>query len=302
MSNFFKVAKFAVGITVVVALFICGVPCAAQSLEEMLDAAMEGGVYATPEKADLDAAEALFHKMFLNDSPEGTETDWNGLGFDLVALNRENGRAFAIREKKEQKRGRGFFLIFDPPRSPLALQIPHGFWDLDTDKIGAKLALEGNFSGAAWNTVPRYVFIDGKKIENDVADLYDTYFAAFSRAFVRWRHDGFVLQLHGFEKSKRKSPAAREADIIVSAGVHYAPPWLRKFDLCLEKSLKAPTLFYPTEVSELGGTQNSIGAILRSLGHDRFVHMETSRSLRIELERNNSLRKGLIECVSDALR
>jgi hypothetical protein len=175
--------------------------------------------------------------------------------------------------------------------------VPHGMKDYKTGRIGLRLFQEGGFSAGAWNTAPRYRKGGGARTDWDLAHLEDTFFTAFTRAFARARPAGRLIQVHGFAAEKRDTEAGASADLIVSPGGHALPPGFLALARCLEGSLALAVRVYPLEVRELGGTTNVSGRILRSLGHDGFVHLELAYPVRKRLLRDAPLRRDLIRCL-----
>ena len=60
----------------------------------------------------------------------------------------------------------------------------------------------------------------------DMAHLSRIYWQVVTEVFARQYGDGKIIQLHGFAQSKRKSAAARDSDVIISAGHRNPPPWV----------------------------------------------------------------------------
>ena len=113
---------------------------------------------------------------------------------------------------------------------------------------------------------------------------------------------GRIVQLHGFERTRRASSAAQLVDIIVSDGTR--APGRRIFDLadCLSRSLAPKQVaVYPNDVAELGALTNRQGQALRSEGFDGFVHLEMSAQLRASLVQDPKLRNALASCLMTGL-
>lgn len=206
-----------------------------------------------------------------------------------------------IMEDGEYRAGKGFYIISTEIQSDNVLMIPHGLHDYHTSDIGMKLMLEGNFAAASFNTVHRYGSRKAKGGKSnevwDMADLFDTYFAAFTRAFVNAFPKGHLLQLHGFSRNKRKSPEGKDSDIILSSGTKKTTWPMERFGDCLKVKIPGMTRIYPDEVRELGGTENTIGSIMRSSGHSGFLHIEMSLSMRKNIKEEKALRSFFLNCV-----
>jgi hypothetical protein len=181
--------------------------------------------------------------------------------------------------------------------------IPHGFYDYHTGDIGIRLMLEGPFAGAAFNTVHRYGSRKLKGVPSnetwDMADLFDTFFSAFTRAFVRTHPGGHLIQLHGFSRKKRNTDAGRNSDIIISNGTAYPSQGLTDLSDCLKIKLPGITRLYPMEINTLGGTQNTIGKVMRSMDHPGFIHLEMSLSMRKKMTYNHDIRYSFLSCLKN---
>jgi hypothetical protein len=108
--------------------------------------------------------------------------------------------------------------------------------------------------------------------------------------------DGQLLQLHGFTADKRKTPAGRQADMILSSGTRFPSFSLIQIRACLQEHLAGNIFLFPYDVEELGGTLNVIGDLMRSLGHPGFVHVEMGKPLRDLLRTDQTARKIVIRC------
>lgn len=109
--------------------------------------------------------------------------------------------------------------------------------------------------------------------------------------------DRAVIQIHGYANGRRKAEAGKSSSVIVSAG-GLRPDWLAPLGRCLESGGMGPVLTYPDQVSELGGTTNVSGRILRTMGLSSFVHVEMNREVRTRLLEEAGLRKGFITCLN----
>ena len=300
--------------------FIFPNPGQTESVKNVLKKARCGGTFKQPEKNELALAKSLFAGMLngvdLVDSVDavdrGGRTDhrnfldlksaWQKLDYDFKKIQEKQTVFYALSETDSRKSGRGFFLF--PARSgrDILLEIPHSFKDLYTGDIGLKLFLEGQFAAAAWNTVPRYFTENKVKIDADMSDLMETWFAAFTKAFASKYPKGHVIQLHGFARGKRKSLSGKVSDMIISTGIHHPPPWLNSMDQCLESKFSAVINTFPLETKELGATQTSIGMVMRNMGHQGFLHIEISKAMRKALRDNAASREKLLGCFKDVLK
>lgn len=275
------------------------------SIQDFLENAQQKTRYRLPETDELARAETLFGRMLEGagdpDALSGLKTEWQALGMALETVT-DGGRTFlALSESPSQRRGRGVFLFPAMPVGDLLLQAPHSFKDLYTGDIGRRIFLEGRFSGAAWNTVPRDAAIEGAPATADLSDLTDTWFAALARAFARRYPNGHVVQLHGYAQECRRSLAGAVSDMIISNGTDHPPPWLAGMDRCLEDRFSVAVSRFPIEIGELGATQTSIGRVLRQMGHAGFLHLEMSKPMRERLRDNEDARRDLLGCLGEVL-
>ena len=268
----------------------------ADELAGMLDTARREGAYRTPPPAELAAAEALFART-MRGGDEALAKGWEELDMRLSEV-RDGGERFWLLREGAGKTGRGVYLFRCAGALPLVWQAPHGFKDLDTDRLALALLREGRAAAATLNSVPRDGGRGGER-DADLAHLPESYLTAFSRAFVRVHPDGVVIQLHGFTPEGRKDPGARAADLILSAGHRHPGYRLRQAAACLGGKLPGAVRLYPEQARELGGTINRIGRLLRELGFADFIHGELSPALRRELLDSAELRGAFLECLED---
>lgn len=278
--------------TSLLALFLVAlqVPLAcAGEISELLSRSRTGGKYTAPSRSEVERAEELFALTLAN--PENLELPslWKQLG---VAVKRveENGSWLALVEEEGARRGRGLYLLRLGGGAPVAIQAPHSRSDKGTGDLAEKLLLEGGLAAGAWNTRPR--------AEGDLSAVDRSYLAAFSRAFVRHLPEGRIVQLHGFSPDKRASQAARRAGGILSDGTRHPSPSLRQVASCLEPPLAGGVILYGAGGTELGGTRNRIGRLLREDGFDGFIHLELSPRARNRLLQEGDRRSDLLGCLS----
>ena len=239
----------------------------------------QGERFELMSRDDAERMEPLFEALFRGESGADIRHAWKEQGFDLVDARYKDVACLALLESEDHKTGRGFYL-FSRKRTGPVLMMPHRFHDRDTGAIGCAMFATGLCSAAAWNTVHRYgpekTHTDGS---SDMARNGFSPFAAFTRAFARVHREQLLVQIHGFSTAKRKTPAGREAGIILSAGGEL-PAWIAPLATNIAHCLDVAARIYPLEIKELGGTTNVSGRILRAAGHSGFVHLEMSRKLR----------------------
>ena len=118
-----------------------------------------------------------------------------------------------------------------------------------------------------------------------------------TESFATYQSTGRIIQLHGFDQSKRKSAAGRSSEIILSAGHRHPPSWVKQVADCLRQSLGTKISLYPDDVKELGATTNVQAQLLKNLGFKGFLHIEMSRPMRENLLNNKNLRQSLMSCI-----
>lgn len=269
-------------------------------MNELKDARKESSFIAPSEEA-LQSAEELFLGLLTGKNDNDWEEEWKNLNFSMESREL-NGKSFNILvEHGENRAGKGFYIFSTTTKSDNVLMIPHGLYDYHTSDIGMQLMLEGDFAAISFNTVHRY---GNKKLKGstshatwDMADLYNTYFTSFTRAFIHAFPKGHLLQLHGFSRKKRKSFEGEDSDIILSTGSEKTTWQMELFSDCLKLKIPGMTRMYPDEVQELGGTKNTIGSIMRSSGHTGFLHIEMSLTMRKKMNQEKEVRTSFLKCV-----
>lgn len=250
------------------------------------------GQFILPGAEELRLLNNAYQQELLDKPTEGL---WNALAMQ----SRLQQDVLYIKEADNSQTGRGLFALNKSTKvKPWLLQAPHAKSDLYTGKIVAKLFDEGGIKAAMWNTVPRKTHIEntvGRRTA-DMAHLSGTYWQTVTEGFARHYADSKVIQFHGYAQSKRKSVAAKNSDMIISAGHRNPPLWVQQLALCIQKSLPGKISLYPYDVKELGATTNVQGHLLRRLGFDGFVHIEMGKSMRQRLLESQKLRSLLLAC------
>ena len=227
--------------------------------------------------------------------PRSTKPDLSEIG--LVVDVADN--VATLRETSGRCEGRGVYALRDKPARPLAITAPHSEADRNTGTLAELLFEETSARGAAWNSSPRRGPSDcGPAI--DLADAADHPFTAFALAFAEAEPDGRIVQLHGFERTRRNTLAARGAAVIVSNGTDR--PDAELFDLadCLSRvSAPATVLTHPGDTDELGALTNAQGRALREAGFAGFVHLELSAEWRETLLADGTKRDAFASCLAE---
>lgn len=252
---------------------------------QLIDAS-QNGHYVAPTAQELTQAEILFNALFKGKNNKAIQHQWEKLGFKLLVHTQQGETRLLLREKQNQ--GRGFY-VFRMTKGH-ALAAPHAFHDLKTREIVLDLFLKGEFQAAAWNTVHRQ--------QVDLGKTSNSFMMAFSRAFVATHPKDYLVQVHGFAQSKRKTSAAVKANIILSSGDRYPSVIAQQIARCLQHNVDSEVRLSFIDVFELGGTQNIIGQWFKRQQHNGFIHLELSFTFRQALLRNNDLFMKFVECFS----
>jgi hypothetical protein len=252
---------------------------------------------ATPQQ--LQQAESAFASLLQTPASVDAQTlaDWRALGFTSQHFMAGEVEWLLLYQQPDQCTGQGLYLVRLGVAADLALQIPHGYFDRDTDDIAAGL-LQTPVRVIAFNTARRHYLRDGNRVDADLAHRSDSLFNALTRTFGRLFPSGRVVQLHGFNAQTCSSEAGRTAAAIISAGTTAPSPDSKAVAACLQTRLAGPVRLYPRDIGELGGTTNVQGRLLRAEGHAGFVHVELSRETREQLRDDDRLRAGFGACLS----
>ena len=195
--------------------------------------------------------------------------------------------------------GRGIYWLRDGG-APLALTAPHRGSDRHTGTLAALLFQHTAAGAAAWNSAPRNVS-DSCPDALDLAREEHHPFSAFSLAFAERHPDGLVVQLHGFERTRRGDHAARDAAMIVSDGTDTPSDRLLDLADCLSLAFAPQSvLVYPIGTGELGALTNAQGRILRKQGFGGFAHLEIAAEMREAMVADEELLTRLGTCLVEA--
>lgn len=178
----------------------------------------------------------------------------------------------------------GSYLIMQGvKKSGINLQTPHGESDLKTREIAELLCKEQKYDSCSTNTMHRRKF--------DFAHEYDSPFQAFTEAIVTHDPKALIVQLHGFETSKRSYGPEQKARMILSTG--HDSRALRSALASLRIDNDPTILVYGVDTQELGATRNAQAGLLKALGKGRFLHIETSLAFREKLQSDRKERDFL---------
>lgn len=278
-----------------------------RTMETYLNQARTDNHFVPPTPGELHRVEKLFYRLLKGERGNPIIQNWKDLHFSMEEITCAGRTYVLVVEEPDHRTGRGMYLFPQNPGGNQVLMIPHGLHDYYTSDIGIQLTLEGDFAATVFNSVHRYgnrkkmdqgKSPPGKEKTWDMAALPDTFFTAFTQAFIRAFPGGTLMQLHGFSPKYRKTPAGRESDIIISAGTKNTSIRALKFRDCLKKKVPGNIRLYPDEVKELGGTRNIIGATLRTAGHRGFLHIEINYSMRKKIKSNPKIRGYFLDCIT----
>lgn len=261
-----------------------------------------GGDCSEPKDGELVKAQELFARTLSGEKGNDIVSAWSSLGFNLIHARHDDSNILVLMEKKNEKRGRGFYLFRDIPEKKRYLIIPHRFTDEGTGKIGLTMFLEGKIPAAAWNTARRHPKGEPSNMTCDMARLPKSYFTAFTMALSKTFPEAFQIQIHGFQSANRRSQAGESADIIISAGDEKPRKELLELRKCLTDGHFGTVRVYPLDIHELGATGNISGQLLRNMGRTTFVHIEISHGLRQQFKVNQNLCKIFMKCLDGTLQ
>ncbi|MFY0641077.1 MAG: hypothetical protein JXR16_08530 [Bermanella sp.] len=245
--------------------------------------------FKEPLPTQLIKAEQLFSWLFTQQSLDKAKE----IAIDLDLSWQESEHD--IRLIDNAKTGAGDYRFSKAITSGIVVMAPHRYHDKHTGVITKIAFNKFKLTSVALNSLPRY---SGKPVAQsaDLARSFSSFHSAYARAFVKVYPMGKLIQLHGFSAEKRKTREAQQADIIISNGTAWPGAYLLDLQTCLSKH-SWKTLRYPKEVSELGATSNSIGKLLRQLGHAGFIHIELSANTRDGILNKKKLRSNFVNCM-----
>jgi hypothetical protein len=247
-----------------------------------------------------DEASSEHNAAWLSPLLAGNEDDKN-----VVALL--NGSGWQIKKfglfrkfvalRDDKKRGWGEFVWKKRQnRQQVWLQTPHAEHDKWSGEIAFSMLLESQYIvGYASSSAPRYA--SENYGDSDLAHAELSFFRDFNIQLLHSFPQSRIVQLHGFAKKKRLSESASVADIIVSSGSSQASAYAKRVTDCLvAKNMNAK--LYTVDVGELGGTTNISAKDARQAKHKRFLHIELSDVVRVQLKDEQYLRKEFIQCIA----
>ena len=236
----------------------------------------------------------LFARVLRGERTQALITAWRELDFALQPLG--EGGVWVLIDKAG--RGRGFYLFQENGPEIRSVQVPHGYHDRHTARIGFRIFLEGGWRAGVWNTVHRSTGAVDDARGSDSAHREKTLFQAFHHAWSEAHPSGRTIQLHGFLRNKRKTAIASEADIIISNGSKKPTQPLLVLGEELARTLSLNVRIFGHDVHELGGTTNSQARLAHRLGYTHFVHLEIEIEARKRLTRDPKFRATLLRALN----
>lgn len=180
---------------------------------------------------------------------------------------------------------------------PILLQAPHRYHDRYTGSLVAKLTQVMPYvQVSSWNSLPRYLNKNSKTSFQDLARQQDTLFNLLALEFAREYPDSRIIQFHGYNHKKRRTPEGEDSRIILSNGTRQPDSSLVNLQQCLGQNFDKVRL-YGLDINELGASVNITGKKLRKMDYAGFVHVELSLPVRKLLLSSEKHRQALAICL-----
>ena len=203
-----------------------------------------------------------------------------------------------LREVPTRPRGGGAYLLRLEPKSRIAVQAPHTFFDEGTLPLACELFRTASAAALFIDTAHRYKAAEVDENGDhpaDVAHSTESLFHAATEGFLRSVQNATVVQLHGF--APRESGAAA---VLSSGSTERAVPLVLRAQEMLAPVVPGRVARFPDEAGELGATTNVQGALVRATG-GRFLHVELSAGLRKALLADGAMRMRVMVALSRSL-
>jgi hypothetical protein len=252
--------------------------------------------YQTPTDDELAAAERLFELLLCNgSSSEEIASACKVLSFETITTKVGDQEITIAREQPGARRGWGIYAFRRSEVSSVALQAPHSESDKTTGDLVETMFIEGRCRAVAWNTVHRDTATGEPGQVADLCRLERSVMEAFSRAFATAHRDGILIQVHGFHSGSRTQADQGAPDVILSNSTRKASDVVVVAARSIEPLFEGPTLVFPRDTDDLGGTRNIHGKLFRRSGHKGFVHVELSMRARRALGESAALRRKFLD-------
>jgi hypothetical protein len=260
--------------------------------------------YVVPESSILAAYRGYLGRLFLAPGPSEFTPQGAPNGFRVDALG---SNCVALLEQPNRRHGAAAVVVRTGEARPMAVEVPHSFFDESTLPIGLALFEVAHARALLVNTVHRYRSLAGKEPDDaaagddaattansDVAHAERSFFLSAHEAFVYAFPKGIAVQIHGFRDNK-----ADGIDAILSAANTRAT--LEPMAARLREHLGLKVALYPRDTHQLGGTKNAQAQLSRR-SHQPLVHLELSQTLRQRLVRDKSLMHRFAAAIASETR
>lgn len=255
---------------------------------------------ARPDSAQLSAARSLFATALDRATPTRLQQMASPAAFQAHLVDAQ-WQGVVLKEAEGQCEGRGIYLVRSKATLPLAITAPHRGSDRHTGTLASQLFAESGAAAAAWNSAPRKPSADCPHAI-DLAKAEDHPFTAFAVSFAQHYPSGRVVQLHGFDRTKRTDAGGRDSGVILSNGTTEPDEALLDLADCLSIALAPlPVRVFPLETGELGALTNTQGTALRDVGFAGFLHIEMDLDLRLALTQDAVKRATFLQCLAGGL-
>ncbi|MBN8226194.1 hypothetical protein JYK02_01580 [Corallococcus macrosporus] len=210
-------------------------------------------------------------------------------GFFLETWTTPRDTFWVLRERPDNFHGAGAYVIRTGEATDDVVQVPHPYFDIGTEDIGASVFScppQGHAPRLFMTaTAHRYKGAPGETPEDpehpaDVAHNPDHLFQTVTDLAARQLRAPRVAQLHGFGESKVQKGRTEMLAAVVSDGTRKPGTWARKVATPLEEALGPGVKLFPDGVRVLGGTQNAQARLLQAYPLARFLHLEMSSRTR----------------------
>ncbi|MCY1035600.1 hypothetical protein OV207_29440 [Corallococcus sp. BB11-1] len=216
------------------------------------------------------------------------------VGFFLETWTTPRDTFWVLRERSDRHHGAGAYVVRTGEATGDVVQVPHPYFDIGTEDIGAGLFScppEGRAPRLFMTaTAHRYHGTPGETPEDpehpaDVAHNPDHLFQTVTDLAARSLPALRVVQLHGFGESKVQKGRDGSLTAVVSDGSRTPGAWARQVSASLDEALGGSVKLFPEGVRVLGGTQNAQARLLQAYPQARFLHLEMSSRARKALTR-----------------
>lgn len=227
-------------------------------------------------------------------------------GFEVALTTLGGGPAFVVRETFSQRKGGGIYIVRQGavPRERI-VQVPHSFFDVGTLEIGIALANAAQARALFVNTVHRYpsgkppalTDEDRDSSPSDLAHQDATFFQHLTRSALVTLPRLQVIQVHGFGDGA--VPDCTQAAVVVSpgaatAGMAEAARVTARLSAVFGRDR---VLLYPRDTRKFGAQTNAQGQLVARSAGATFLHLELSRRLRNQMQKDCALRRAFIAAV-----